>query len=103
MLLRVTGETEAWSAAAGSPWRGAVVAAAAARSRGEAARCDTGVCEESTPFLRAFACHPEAEAARQPLTWHSGGLSSQGYYFPEECFFTDTGMTERDAIRECIA
>ena len=39
-------------------------------------------------------CNLSSETALQPLVWHSEGLSSQGYFFPEGGSFTETGSND---------
>ena len=61
----------------------------------------TGVCEKTLLLRELLPCNPEAEAALQPLIWHSEGLSFQGKYFLEKWFlFVDTGISTAPSAAE---
>ena len=55
---------------------------------------NTGACEKTLLSGGPLPCNPEAEAALQPMIWHSEGLAFQGYYFPEDILFSQTPVSQ---------
>ena len=53
----------------------------------------TGVCEKTLLLCQTLPCNPAAETALQTLIWCSENIFSRGLSFPEECIFSDAGIT----------